>query len=68
MTKAKSDTFAARLGAYRAAAGWSVYRLAQESGVTQQYLAELERGEKRPSLEVARKIAAAFGKTLSCWD
>ena len=64
----KSDTFARRLRALRESAGLSVYALAQQSGVSRQYLGELERGEKEPSLEVARKLAAAFGRRLDCWQ
>jgi len=64
----KSDTFARRLASLREAACLSVYALAQQSGVSCQYLAELERGEKEPSLEIARKLAAAFGRSLDCWD
>lgn len=67
-TKPHSDTFAARLASLRTEAGLSVYALAQRSGVSRMYLGELERGTKEPSLEVARKIAAALGRSLSAWE
>lgn len=64
----KPDTFARRLRDLREGAGLSVYALARRSGVTRQYLAELERGEKEPSLEIARKLAEAFSRQLDCWQ
>lgn len=64
----KTDTFAARLLALRERAGISRYRLARLSGVTAPHLLRLERGDQRPSLEVAQKIARGLGTTLAAWD
>lgn len=64
-----TETFAARLHALRVEAGVSVYELARRTGIDRQYLRRLESGEKdAPSLETARKIAAALGKNLSVWE
>lgn len=63
-----TPTFASILARLREAQGWTVYRLAQESGVSKQFLAELERGEKQPSLAVAGKLARALGVGLAAFD
>jgi transcriptional regulator with XRE-family HTH domain len=62
------DTFARRLHLLRESAGLSIYALAQRSGVSRQFLGELERGAKEPSLDTARKIARALGHGLECWN
>jgi len=63
-----ANTFAARLRSLRTQAGISIYALAGRSGITRQYLGHLERGTKEPSLDTARKIAAALGRRLDCWE
>ncbi len=46
----------------RLARGWSQYRLAKESGVSQQYLNRLEADKKcNPGIETVRKLARALG-------
>lgn len=47
---------------------WTQYRLAKEAGISATYLAELEIDEKGPSLEIAAKIAKAFGVGLAVFD
>ena len=52
----------------RTRAGLTATALAACSGVSKQYLSELERGLKEPSLAIARKLAAALGRGLDCWE
>jgi len=61
------EDFAATLASLREAKGWSKYRLAKLSGVSAQHLLRLERGDQQPSLEVARKLAAALGCDLNAF-
>ncbi|MBN1231505.1 MAG: helix-turn-helix transcriptional regulator [Anaerolineales bacterium] len=48
----------------RAERGWSQARLAEELGVSRQTVNAIETGKYDPSLPLAFKIAACFGKTL----
>lgn len=64
----KTLDFSRRLRALRQAAGISIYRLAQLTGLDRSYLGTLERGTKAPSLETASVIAQALGRGLDCWD
>ena len=41
--------------------GFSQARLAEKAEISQSFLAEIERGKKRPSVPVAKKIAAVLG-------
>jgi len=43
---------------------WSQEDLALEAGVNKNYLSDLERGERNPTIKVLEKIARAFGMTL----
>ena len=43
---------------------WSQEDLALEAGVNKNYLSDLERGERNPTLKVLEKIAHAFGMNL----
>ena len=58
------DNFAARLAAFRSRADLSVYALAKATGVSRQYLAEIERGEKTPGWGIACLIADALGVSI----
>ena len=49
------------LRAKRAAIGMTQSSLAQASGVSEQYIYYIEAGERRPSVEVAKKIAKTLG-------
>lgn len=60
----RQNPFGHRLRKLREARGWTKYRLSKESRVTAQYLAELEAGEKQPSLEIARRLARALGESV----
>ena len=66
--KPRPDTFASRLRELREAAGLSVSQLATRAALTRQGIRLLERGEREPSLETARKIAEALGSDLACWN
>lgn len=44
--------------------GWSQGDLAKKSGVSREMIGKYERSEAVPSIEAAKKIAAAFGVTL----
>ena len=39
--------------------------LAERSGISQGYLSSLERGEKQPTLPVLKRLAEAFGISVS---
>ena len=45
--------------------GLSQEDLALDSGVNKNYLSDLERGERNPTIVVLEKIAASLGVTLS---
>ena len=51
---------ATRLRLARLAKGWSLYRLAEEVGVTESFIHLLEMERKGPSAELALRIAAAL--------
>ncbi len=56
--------FGDRLRDLRAAAGLSIYALAQKSGLTRQYLGRLESGQMLPGWETACTLADALGVDL----
>ena len=56
---------ASRLKKLRTAKGYSVYKLSQESGVSETHIRDLERGDRNPSLDTIDRIAKTFGITLS---
>ena len=56
--------FAKRIGELRKGAGWSQGQLAKKLGTSAAIAGRYERGEVAPSIEVARRIADAFGVTL----
>jgi transcriptional regulator with XRE-family HTH domain len=58
-------SFAERLRRLRLERGLTWYRLAKLSGVTKQGLAKLERPGSDPRLSTLRKLAKAFGLSLS---
>jgi transcriptional regulator with XRE-family HTH domain len=55
------DDFATRLRRLRLARGWSIYRLAKESGLTVEGVSKLEEPGRDPRLSTLVKLAAAFG-------
>lgn len=58
---APAKQLAARIAGLRAAAGLSLDRVAERSGLTKSYLSKLERGLCEPSISSASRLAAAFG-------
>jgi transcriptional regulator with XRE-family HTH domain len=62
------DTFAARLRSLREKAGLSIPQLSAAAGLPRQTVHKLERGERRPSLETARLLAAALGVRLRAFE
>lgn len=65
----KKSDFPARLRTLREAAGLKRYQLDQAAGLSAGAVSALEKGRNAPTLETARKLAAALGeKSLACWD
>ncbi|MCT4610046.1 MAG: helix-turn-helix domain-containing protein [Pelagimonas sp.] len=56
---------AERLAAQRSAKGWTLDRLAEQSGVSRAALSRLENAEVSPSVDVLAKLAHAHGMSLS---
>ena len=48
----------------RNAKGFSVYYLARESDVSENYIHKIERGENQPSVYILEKLLACLGVTL----
>ncbi len=48
----------------RSARGFSVYRLARESDVSENYIHKIERGENQPSVYILEKLLTCLGSTL----
>ena len=45
----------------RKARGWTQEELAERSGLSQQYLSDLERGKRNPTIVTIYELAQAFG-------
>jgi DNA-binding XRE family transcriptional regulator len=58
-------TFSQTLRRLREQSGRTATELAQAAGISRQALAMLEAGTRQPSLETAKKLMAALGKSLS---
>jgi len=43
---------------------WSQKKLAEETGITQAFLCEIENGAKNPSIKTAAKLARALNCTI----
>lgn len=41
--------------------GWTQEELAERSGLSQQYLSDLERGKRNPTIVTINELAQAFG-------
>lgn len=54
-----------RIKYLRECKGWTQEKLSFESGVNKNYLSDLERGRRNPSLNILERIAIAFNITLS---
>jgi len=57
--------FAARVAAERKARGWTQHQAAQETGLSQPYISQVEMARQNPSLMVMAQFARAFGLPLS---
>ena len=53
-----------RVKELRAAFGWTQEELSEKLGVSRQTVISIENGRYNPSLELAYKIAKAFGRTI----
>ncbi len=60
-----SSTFGKVIRQHRIAAGLSQEALAHEAGVHPTYVSMVERGRRRPTIEVGDLLARALGTTLS---
>ena len=58
------EGFARRLLDLRKRKGWSQPRLGKKAGASDPIIGRYERGEMTPSIEMAKKLADAFGVTL----
>lgn len=43
---------------------WSQEDLALEAGINKNYLSDLERGDRNPTIKILERISSAFGITL----
>lgn len=59
------STFASRLRNLRLEHGWSQAQLSQRAKLTANHIAYLEVGDGEPNMETMRRLADAFGLTLS---
>jgi transcriptional regulator with XRE-family HTH domain len=62
--KKKPTTFGAKVAKLRKEQGWSQPRLGKMIGTSGAIIGRYERSEITPSIEVARKLADAFGVTV----
>ncbi len=58
-------TIAQRIVSLRRARGWSQTKAAVAAGMSVNHVHYLEHGHSEPSMETMRKLAHAFGLTLS---
>lgn len=54
-----------RINELRNSRGWSIYKLAEESGITQSTLANMFNRQTQPSISTLTALCEAFGITLS---
>lgn len=54
-----------RINYLRNKRGWSIYKLSEESGITQSTLANMFSRQTLPSLSTLKQLCDAFGITLS---
>lgn len=57
--------FGMRIKYLRGLKGWSQEDLALNSNINKNYISDLERGRRNPTLVVMERIAIAFGISLS---
>ena len=54
-----------RLRELRKARKKSIYKISQETGISQSYISNLERGKNTPSVETVRRILDTLGLTMT---
>lgn len=57
---ALKERFGRRVRSFRHLRDWTQKRLAEEAGLSPEYLGEIERGEASPSFEVIAELAQAL--------
>lgn len=63
-----TSAFATKLRQLRLAAGMSITKLAERAHYSKSHLSKIERGEKRPNMEIARRCDAALGSGSTLAD
>ena len=63
--KTINDFFGERVREARKAKGWSIEYLSFESGVNKNYISDLERGKRNPTLMILSRISKALNCDLS---
>lgn len=54
-----------RLRSIRKAKGLSIYKLSQDTGISQNHISDLELGRRKPSVETLKRLIVPLGITLS---
>ena len=54
-----------RLRDIRKSKGISIYRLSQDTGISQNHICDLEHGRRKPSVETLKRLIVPLGITLS---
>lgn len=56
----KKKTLGVRIKALRKLQGWSQERLAEQAGISTQYVSNIERGKENPTLDLLLRLAEAL--------
>ena len=54
-----------RLRALRKSKGLSIYKLSQETGISQNHISDLELGRRKPSVETLKRLTAPLGISMA---
>ncbi|MCM1315814.1 MAG: helix-turn-helix transcriptional regulator [Alistipes senegalensis] len=54
-----------RLRSIRKSKGLSIYKLSQDTGISQNHISDLELGRRKPSVETLKRLIIPLGITLS---
>lgn len=54
-----------RLRVIRKSKGYSIYKISQETGISQNHISDLELGRRKPSVETLRRLIVPLGITLA---
>ncbi|MCM1508837.1 MAG: helix-turn-helix transcriptional regulator [Ruminococcus flavefaciens] len=54
-----------RLRSIRESKKMTIYKVAQETGISHNHISDLERGARKPSVETLRRLVVPLGITLS---